>query len=650
MADSTTSVSAPVRFGTFEFDARAGELRKNGLRVKLEGQPIQILALLVARPGELVTREELRQQLWPVDTFVDFEHSLNAAVKRLRDALDDSPTTPRFIATLPRRGYRFIYPLNGGVVEASQPAPSARGRWIPVLALFGVAAVAAILIGLNVAGVRDRWIGGSELSIKSLAVLPLRNLTGDKEQEYFADGVTDALTTELAQVRSLLVPSVTSAMHYKSGDKRLPEIARELKVEALVEGSVQRPNERILLNVQLVNGADDRHLWAKSYEVEPRNVSTLLREVARDIIRQTQAQVRPQEQARLERSRTVSMESYDAYLRARYHLATGTQHGRTRAEEYFQQAIANEPNYAEAHAGLARLYAHGGAFLAGGDLLARARARESASKALALDPGNAEAYTALAFTKLAERDWPGAEQDFQHAIELSPNSVTAHVWYAQFLAAVGRFDEALEHADRVRQLAPLQPGALSHAAVPYLQSGRTAETLARVQEFFDLDPGHWFGYHLQARVYLQQGKYQEGITALQKSILLREAKPRGGPVGPNANHGLLAYAYAKAGQRDEALKIVRQLEQQERSPRPGEGPPTGALALAYTGIGDYNRALKCLETGYGFFGAGLYAINAEPEFAPLRSQPRFQKLVRSMGLTPATPPPVKQAAVAQASR
>ena len=645
MAAPASSPRLLIHFGVFELDLRAGELRKNGAKLKLEGQPLQILALLLEHPGELVTREELKRKLWPAETFVDFEHSINVAVKRLRQALDDSADTPRFIETLPRRGYRFIYPLNGGAVDVSQPALLSRRRWIAVLSLFGVAFGASILIGLNVASFRNRWSGGAEVpSIKSLAVLPLKNLTGDKEQEYFADGVTDVLTTELAQVNSLLVPSVTSAMHYKTADKRLPEIAHELRVEALVEGTVQRPGERILLSVQLVNGATDRHLWAKSYEAEPQNVTTVLREVARDIIHATHAQVRPQEQVRLATPRTVRPEAYDAFLRARYHLASGTQHGRTRAEEYFLQAIASEPTYAEAHAGLARLYAHGGAFLAGGDLLARARAREYARKALAVDPDNAEAYTALAFTKMAERDWQGAEQDFQHAIELSPNYVTAHNWYAQFLAAMGRFDEALGHADRVRQLAPLQPAALAHASVPYLQSGRTAETLARVQEFFDLDPGYWFGYHLLARVYLQQGKYQEAITAIQKSILLREAKPLGGPVGPNANQGLLAYAYAKAGQRNDALKIIRQLEQQERSPRPGTVGPTGALALAYTGIGDYDRALKCLETGYGFFEGGLYAINAEPEFVPLRSQPRFQKLVRSMGLTPAAPPAANQGA------
>ncbi len=640
MAAPASSPRPIIRFGVFELDSQAAELRKNGAKLKLEGQPLQILALLLEHPGELVTREELRRTLWPADTFVDFDHSINVAVKRLRQVLDDSADTPRFIETLPRRGYRFIYPLNGGAVEVVPPALLSH-RWIAVLVLFSLAAVAGALIGLNVAGVRDRWSGSAELPIKSLAVLPLKNLTGDKEQEYFADGVTDALTTELAQVNSLLVPSVTSAMIYKSGDKRLPEIARELGVGALVEGSVQRSGERVLLSVQLVNGTTDRHLWAKSYEAEPRNVNPLLREVARDILHATQAQVRPQEKARLATSRAVSPEAYDAFLRARFHLATGTQHGRTRAEEYFQRAIAIEPNYAEAHAGLARLYAHGGSFLAGGDLLARARAREHARQALALDPENAEALAALAFTKMAERDWQGAEHDFQHAIELNANYVTAHVWYAQFLAVMGRFDEAFQHSGRVRELAPLQPVALAHAAVPYLQSGRTAETLVRVQEILDLNPGYWFGYHLLARVYMQQGKYQEAITAIQKSILLRESNPMGGPVGPDANQGLLAYTYAKAGQRNEALKIIRQLEQRQQNPLPGRVRPIGALALAYTGIGDYDRALKCLETGYGFFGPGSYSINAEPEFSPLRSQPRFQELIRSMGLTPAAPAAAK---------
>ncbi len=628
-----------LRFGGCWVDLRAGELRKNGQKIRLPEQPFQILALLLERPGEVVTRDELRQKLWPADTFVDFDHGLNNAINRLREVLNDSAENPRYIETLPRRGYRFIHPVESTVTEIRAPVAWWRARW--VVSLFGLAALIAVALAINVGGMREKVFGLDVGPIESVAVLPCKNLTGDPGQEFLADGLTDVLTTHLAQVKSLIVPSITSAMYFKGERKKLPEIAHQLKVQAVVEPSVQRSGPRLLLNFQLIHAPTDRHLWAKSYEVDPKNVQSLLPTVARDILETIKVKVTSEETSRLSRTRATTPEAYEAYLRGRSHQQSGTQHGRTRAEEFFKKAVELDPNYAEAYSRLALLYAHGGAFLAGGDLATRAKTREYARKALDLDPQSAEAYTALAWADLSDWDWVGSEQNFKRAIELSPNFVTVHVWYSEFLAAMRRFDEALVQSDRARQLAPLQPVTLGHAAVAYWQSGRTDAAQVFFQEIVDLDPNYWFGHHLLALGHLQKGRYQEAIAAIQKSMALREASPNpaGSPFGGWRNLGVLAYANAKAGQRAEALKIVRDLE---RGQKEGRIRAQGALAIAHVGLGNHKRALDWLETWYELHGAGLYAINADPFFEPLHSDARFQELIRLIGLPPERLPPAKR--------
>src|SRR5208337_4651320 len=346
-----------VHFSIFEVDLRAGELRKQGLKVKLHGQPFQVLAMLLERPGELVTREEIREKLWPQDTFIDFEHSVNSSIKRLREALGDDAATPRFIETLPRHGYRFIaqvetLPYNHTqeakgeaetAFDSESPAPGTGRpaglgdadsaatagdrrlrlpkRWVAAAMAGLAAALIAILIGLNAFSLRDRLLPRTSPvpQIKSIAILPLENLSRDPEQEYFADGITEELITNLGNIAALRVISRTSVMRYKGTRKPLPEIARELNVDALVEGTVLRSGDRVRVTVNLLHATTDRHLWAETYERDFRDVISLQDEVARAIAEEIKIKLTPQELARLSGSPAVSPEAYRLYLQARYH-------------------------------------------------------------------------------------------------------------------------------------------------------------------------------------------------------------------------------------------------------------------------------------------------------------------------------------------
>src|SRR5713101_3735750 len=425
-----TQSALPKRFGAFEFDPRARQLRKHGHTIRLHGQPLEILGLLLERPTEVVLREELRARLWPEDTFVDFEHSLNAAVNKLREALDDDANNPRFIETVPRRGYRFIAPVEGALpasapdstnldapaanqeaidlgVEKSAaevPMPSgARPRRRTLWLVFAACAfLVALLVGFDAGGLRQRFFGRPDPGgIRSIAVLPLENLSHDPEQEYFADGMTEALTTELAQISALKVISRTSVMQYKGTKKSLPQIAKELRVDAVVEGAVQRSGDKVEITVQLIQAPTDRHLLAKSYERDLRDVLALQREIAHAITDEIKAKLTPGERASLASSHPVNPEAYEAYLEGRYFWNKRTENAVRTAAEYFQRAVDKDPTYARAYAGLADAYSVLGSWsldaLPPSEVLPKARA--AVTKALQLDDSIAEAHTALAGIK-----------------------------------------------------------------------------------------------------------------------------------------------------------------------------------------------------------------------------------------------------------
>ncbi len=628
-----------LRFGVFEVDLRTGELRKQGLKVKLHGQPFQVLALLLERPGELVTREEIREKLWPGDTFIDFEHSVNSSIKRLREALGDDPAAPRFIETLPRHGYRFIAPVDGetmqelplpitgsGTIQESPP----RRHWTVAVAGSLVAAVVAVLFALNIAGLRDsvlrsgRVVREPPLQIQSIAVLPFENLSHDPEQEYFADGMTEELITNLGKISALRVISRTSVMQYKGTRKPLPQIARELNVDAIVEGTVQRSENRMRITANLLHASTDRHLWAERYERDLRDVLALQSEVARAIASEIQIKVTPNEQLRMGGSRLVNPEAYEAYLRGRYQWNMRTEESLEKATAYFQKAIEKDPRYAPAYAGLADCYAILGdnGFHRPQEVFPQARA--AAMRALEIDPTLAEAHTSLASVmKAFEWDWAGAEREFRQAIELNPNYSTARQFHGELLESVGRYEEAVAELKRACQLDPFAPRSYGILAWILYLARRYDEGMEAVQKGLDVDPNHAVIFYVRGQIYLQKGRYEQ---ALADSLEAERLLP--GPYYPRLG---LVRAYAALGRKREALKQLDELNQISRH---RYVMPT-SLALAYSDVGDKQQAFAWLEKAYEERDPWLgLTLKSEPGFDRLRSDPRFQDLVRRMNFPP----------------
>jgi TolB-like protein/DNA-binding winged helix-turn-helix (wHTH) protein len=442
--------SGRLRFAVFEVDLRAGELTKRGLRIRLQEQPFQVLAMLLERPRELVTREELREKIWG-QTVVDFDHGVNKAINKIREALGDSAENPRFVETVARRGYRFLADVTPIDTSADrQPGPETEGIVPPTeshrveLADAGVPpkrpyrahAWAGAGLGLAlVLAASLSWIlysqSQSSPRIRSLAVLPLESLSGDASQDYFTDGMTDELITDLGQISALRVISRTSAMAYKGVHRPLAEIARELNVEAVVEGTVLRSGERVRITAQLIQVPNEKHLWAQSYEGDLQDTLTLQNSVARAIAQQIQVRLNPQEDAALKKSNPVNAEAHEAYLRGRYFWNKRTGEGLLKATDYFRHAIDIDPNYARAYSGLADSYALSGDWEYGilSPQDAFPKAKTAATKALALDDNLSEAHTSLAFIQdLYGWDWASAEKEYKRALALNPSYATAHHW------------------------------------------------------------------------------------------------------------------------------------------------------------------------------------------------------------------------------
>src|SRR5262249_28855575 len=449
------SASHLIHFDPFELDLRAGELRKHGIRIRLQEQPFLVLQALLEAPGEVVTREELKKKIWPQDTFVDFDHGLHSAVNRLREALSDSAERPRYVETVARRGYRFIgsvqRPANGSATtkkdgsESVHKPPGLWNSWTGTLAGFGIAVVVvAVLVSMNVWGLKD-WLGGKSAhrTFRALAVLPLDNLTPDPKQDYVAEGMTEDLITELSKLGNLKVISHTSVMQYKGSHKPLPQIAQELKVNAVVDGAVQLEGDRVRITARLVDASTDQQIWAEHYDRELSNVLVLQSEVAGDIAKQIDLELTPQQQLRLQAgAHPVIPEAYQSYLLGRYYWNKRTADGLAKAGHYFQDAISRDPNYALAYSGLSDYYAFL-TLIGGPELLppnqAMTQSKMAAMKALQLDDSASETHTSMAHV-LHNYDWdfPAAEREFRRAIELNSNYATAHHLYSHLLMQLGR--------------------------------------------------------------------------------------------------------------------------------------------------------------------------------------------------------------------
>ena len=632
--------SGRLRFGVFEVDVRAGELTKRGLRIRLQEQPFQVLAMLLERPGELVTREELREKIWG-QTIVDFDHGLNKAINKIREALGDSAENPRFVETVARRGYRFLADVTPVDAAADrQPGPETDGLVPPPdsprvePAAVGVPTKhpyrprAWTGVGLGLALVLTAalsWIlyaqSQSSPKIRSLAVLPLESLSGDASQDYFADGMTDALIADLGQISALRVISRTSAMAYKRVHRPLSEIARELNVEAVVEGTVLRSGERVRITAQLIQVPNEKHLWAQSYEGDLQNTLALQNSVARAIAKQIQVTLNPQEEAALKKAKPVNAEAYEAYLRGRYFWNKRTRDGLVRASDYFQHAIDTDPDYAGAYSGLADSYALSGdweyGILSPQDAFPRAKA--AATKALALDDNLSEAHTSLAFIQdLYDWGWASAEKEYKRALALNPGYATAHHWYAWHLIVTGRNDEGIAELKKAGSLDPLSLIISADLADALCIAHRYDESVQQSQQTLEMDPHFAVAHYQLGQALEQKHNHDEAIAEFRRAIELS-----GGNTTFESN---LANAYAVSGRKEEAMKIVKDLES-----RQSQGSSTDAsIALIYVGLGDNDRAMTWLNKAYqARFNP---SILMRPVFDPLRPDPRFQDLLHRIGL------------------
>ncbi len=631
----------PLRFGVFELDLRAGELRKHGLRVRLQEQPFQLLAMLVEHPGEVVTREELQKKLWPAETFVDFDHGLNKAISKIREALSDSAESPRFVETVARRGYRFLAEVkvaDSAPVRsqdlATEPHPVAEARdrldlarkpamLKHLLSSFAWKAPALVLLLLvaSLAGWKLHSWKRPSLVIRSLAVLPLESLSSDASQDYFADGMTDELISDLGQISALRVISRTSVMAYKRARKPLPQIARELNVDAVVEGTVLRSGDQVRITAQLIEASTDKHLWSQSYQGELRDTLALQNQVARAIADQIRINLNPQEQAALKNVKVVNPQAYESFLKGRYFWNKRTADGLKVALAYFNQAIDEDPKYAQAYSGLADTYSLLGdwqyAVMTPKEALPKAKA--AATKALELDSALGEAHNSLAFC-LDGFDWDfdSAGKEFRRAIELNPGYATAHHWYAWHLSLLGQYDDAIAEMRKAESLDPLSLIINADLAELLVLAHSYEESIRQSRKTIEMDPNFALAHNQLAQAYIQKHMNDEAIAELQEAAQLSGESPT-----VMAN---LGRAYAASGKRSEAIKLLSALKKRSNSIY-SHG---SEIAVIYAALGDTDQAMNWLEKGFEErFNPGVLL---RPGFDPLRSDPRFQDLVRRIGL------------------
>jgi TolB-like protein/DNA-binding winged helix-turn-helix (wHTH) protein/tetratricopeptide (TPR) repeat protein len=608
------SVARPrvYRFGAFTLDSRTGELTMEGSKTALREQPLQLLLALLEQPGELVTRDTLVNRLWPAGTFVDFDRGLNKAVNHLREALKDSVEQPHFIETLPRKGYRFIAQVTHEDQQRAEHPPGRVRRGPRRTAWFAAFATALTCMGIaivaNTGGVRN-WLAGRwrpTPEIVALAVIPLENLSHDPEQEYFADGMTDALITDLAKMVKVRITSRTSIMRYKGTKKNIKEIGRELNVDAVIEGTVTRSENRVRITAQLIQVSTDMHLWAEAYEQEVGEVLTLQREVATDIARRINILVRP-----LERAGRVNPQAYGLYLKGRYFFNQYTNQGWRQSIEFFNQAIANDPKFAPAYSGLADAYLVAGAYGAIPTQEALTRGKAAAAVAIQLDDNLASAHYALA-TAYTWYDWAWAEaeKEFHRALELDPNDALGRNWYGGYLSLHGRHDEAIEAHEQARELDPFSLIINANLARAFYWARRYDEAIVQSRKTLEMDPK--FGVALF---------WLEG--ALRHKNLLKEAVALRQAASPPDKAQLIGRTF-KAGGFDSLMRESGETFKKN-----------GALveaARCYAQIGQTDEALAILEDCYGRRCSSMATLKVEPDFDVLQPDVRFQNLLQKMGL------------------
>ena len=638
MATEPVRIQPAFKFGEdFELNLRVYELRRAGHTVKLEPTPFEILVALVEQRGNLVGRQQIAERIWGKGVFLDTDNSINGAIRKIRQVLGDDPENPRFIQTVTGKGYRFIAP----VVAPEEPRglhilelpPSQQAADVPatvsridfkrilVLGLF-IAIASGLTLWLALALSRSK---GADAPIHSIAVLPLDNLSGDPSQDYFADAMTDELITDLAKVGALRVTSRTTVTLYKHTSKSLPQIARELNVDGVVEGSVVRSGHRVRITAQLIRASADQHLWAETYE---RNLGDALRlqsDVAAAIVQQVRAKLTSEQQAQFRLARAVNPDAYDAYLKGSYYLYNSqiTVPGPlNQAKANFEEALRKDPNFSRAYSGLANAYLYL-VFFGQGQVSAQegfTKAKEDVTKALELDPENAEAYDVLGQLKWhADLDWNAADRAFNQSLALAPSYSCALEDRALFLAFMGRSSDALAEVEKSKQVDPLATQIELGVYFQLRDWNRLVE--AGIREA-SANPTEWT-VHANLGAGLEgTGKLPEAIAEYQKAVDLSN-----GNLDAVAS---LGHAYAVIGNRAAAEKILRRLEQASKM---GQASPYLAATL-YAGLGNKGKAFELLEKSYRERSLDVaWILKPDLRIDNLRSDRRFENLLRRVGLS-----------------
>ncbi len=641
MPDADVSL---LRFGVFELDLKSGELRRSGVLIRLQPQPFKALAFLAGRPSIPVTREELQQEIWGDDVNVDFEQGLNHCIKQIRDALGDDADTPRFIETLPKRGYRFIAPVERiglklaplpmprpepPLVPASKETPASR-PWLNVTVAIGRRKFTVVLTTIAVLLVVSAYWGMREFGPKSaglgtgtgekvmLVVVPFENLSNDPEQDYFCQGVTEEITTQLGRSQPGKLGVFARATAEKVKGKPIGEIGRLLRVQYVLEGSCRKANNHVVITAQLIQVKDETHLWAESYEENLEDILAIQRQVTQRVVESVVGVLLPTEHPK------VNPEAYDAYWKGRYYWNRRiTSAELLKSIEFYQKAIQADPNYALAHAALADSYT----LLASAPYDARPprdampKAKAAARRALEIDPNLAEAHAALAQVTFSyDWDWPAAEKEFQRALELNSNYASAHQWYAEYLWATNRPDEAYAQIQRAQGLDPLSLVIQVSIGRHFYYQHDFERASREFRDSIEMEPSFFLGHLYLGLAESQAGRFDEAIAELQQPVQISGGSP--------LSLAALAYAHARAGHRAEALSLLNRLRALAQSRH------VAAIYFAgvYTGLGDKDQALNWLQKAYEERSDYLVYIQLEPTFDPLHDDPRFRELVRRLNL------------------
>jgi TolB-like protein/DNA-binding winged helix-turn-helix (wHTH) protein/tetratricopeptide (TPR) repeat protein len=623
-----------IRFGVYEVDFRAGELRKQGVKIKLQDQPFHVLLILLEKPGEIVTREELRKRIWPSDTFVDFDGGVNNAVKRLREALSDRAETPRYIETLPRRGYRFIAPINGSA--PSTPSTTVDGHATPHCdadsqparqslrpdILIGVGCATLLLVILMFTSNKWRhglWDKSAVTQIESIAVLPLDNLSHDLQQDYLSDGMTDELINELGQIKTLRVVSRTSVMQFKGSHRPLSEIATILKVDAVVEGAVLRSGGQVRITAELVDAKSDKQLWAHTFEGKADDLLALQSHVANAVAQQVHVTISPDEYARIANVRPVKPEAHDAYLKGVFFWRTSRNpEDWKKALAFFELAVQKDPTYAQAYAGLAGVY-DSLTDVSVPAMVARIKVREAAEKALELDDSLAEAHLAMGAAHDADWNWPAADIELKRAIELNPSSAWAHFWYGSDLIDLGHADAGVAEIRKAVDLDPLSTSLRTTLAWRLYFVRQYDESLAEARHVLEVDPKSSFAHAVCGSDYEQQGKYDEAMAEWRASLTLD---------GDSQLAARITEAYEQSGYGGALQVWLKALLEKSRH----EYMSPLRIAELYAFLGQKDEAFIWLEKAFQEHTGDLMKLNSYPMWDSLRSDGRFKDLVRRVGL------------------